>query len=87
MSHSVDPPSFCVECFLYFVVVCVLVLRYCELCVMYVSFWSKIRPRSFLVRCHMYFLAAPRACMSRCDGDVICVGHDLNRCSGWWYVE
>ena len=22
----------------------------------------------------------------RCDGDVICVGHDLNRCSGWWYV-
>ena len=21
-----------------------------------------------------------------CDGDVICVDHDLNRCSGWWYV-
>ena len=25
-------------------------------------------------------------CVCRCDGDVICVGHDLNRCSGWWYV-
>ena len=24
--------------------------------------------------------------MCRCDGDVICVGHDLNWCSGWWYV-
>ena len=22
----------------------------------------------------------------RCDGDVICVGHDLNWCSWWWYV-
>ena len=20
------------------------------------------------------------------SGDVICVGHDLNWCSGWWYV-
>ena len=20
----------------------------------------------------------------RCDGDVTCVRHDLNRCSGWW---
>ena len=27
-----------------------------------------------------------RACVCGCDGDVICVGHDLNRCSGWWYV-
>ena len=24
--------------------------------------------------------------MCRCDGDVICVGHDLNLCSRWWYV-
>ena len=24
--------------------------------------------------------------MCRCDGDVICVGHDLNRCSGCSYV-
>ena len=22
----------------------------------------------------------------RCDGDVICVGHDLNWCSWWWYI-
>ena len=37
----------------------------------------------------MHFLAAlvlvcVYVCI--CDGDVICVGHDLNRCSGWWYV-
>ena len=24
--------------------------------------------------------------MCRCDGDVICVGHDLNRCSVWWSI-
>ena len=23
-------------------------------------------------------------CVCRCDGDVICIGHDLNRCTGWW---
>ena len=23
-------------------------------------------------------------CICGCDGDVICVGHDLNRCTGWW---
>ena len=28
------------------VVACVLVLRFCE-CVMYVRFWSKVRPRAF----------------------------------------
>ena len=28
------------------------------------------------------FLDFIRAC--RYDGDVICVGHDLNRCIGWW---
>ena len=27
-----------------------------------------------------------RDCVCRCDGDVICVCHYLNRCSGWWYV-
>ena len=32
------------------------------------------------------FLGCTRACVCCCDGDVICVGHDLNRCSGWWYV-
>ena len=24
------------------------------------------------------------ACVCRCDGDVICLGQDLNRCCGWW---
>ena len=33
------------------------------------------------------FLGCTRACVCRCDGDVICVGHDLIRCSGWWYVS
>ena len=32
-----------------------------------------------------YFLAA-RVLMCICDGYGICVDHDLNRCSGWWYV-
>ena len=30
------------------------------------------------------FLGCTRACMCGCDGDVVCVGHDLNRCTGWW---
>ena len=24
------------------------------------------------------------ACVCGCDGDVACVCHDLNRCTGWW---
>ena len=36
--------------------------------------------------CRYVFLGCKRTCVCRCDGDVICVGHDLNRCSGWWYV-
>ena len=27
------------------------------------------------------FFDCTRACVCRCDGDVICVGHDLNWCS------
>ena len=23
-------------------------------------------------------------CVCGCDCDVICLGHDLNRCTGWW---
>ena len=35
----------------------------------------------------MYFLAALLlVCVDRCDGDVVCVGHDLNWCSWWWYA-
>ena len=29
------------------------------------------------------FLGCTRACVCGCDGDVICVGHDLNWCTGW----
>ena len=31
-------------------------------------------------------LGCTRAYVCRCDGDVICVDHDPNRCSGWSYV-
>ena len=31
-------------------------------------------------------ISCTRACVCRCDGDVICVDHDLNRCARWWYV-
>ena len=34
----------------------------------------------------MYFPGCNHACVCRCDCDVICVGHDLNWCSWWWYV-
>ena len=30
------------------------------------------------------FLCCTSASVCRCDGDVMCVEHDLNRCSGWW---
>ena len=30
----------------------------------------------------MYFFECTRACVCGCD--VVCVGHDLNRCTGWW---
>ena len=30
----------------------------------------------------MYFCT--RTCVYGFDCDVVCVGHDLNRCTGWW---
>ena len=30
------------------------------------------------------FLGCTRTCVCGCDCDVICIGHDLNRCTGWW---
>ena len=33
--------------------------------------------------CMYFFPALVLVC--GCDGDVICVGHDLNWCSWWWY--
>ena len=106
------------------------------MCVLYVSFGSKVRPRTFgcialrsavlfilksrlllyaarsglnrvqvvlsgfSVRLFCFiqaktlcrygylyvFLGCTRACGCRCDVDVICVDHDLNWCSWWWYV-
>ena len=32
----------------------------------------------------MYLLGCTRTCVCGCDCDVVCVGHDLNRCTGWW---
>ena len=32
------------------------------------------------------FLGCTCVCVSGCDSDVICVGYDLNRWSGWWLV-
>ena len=103
------------------------------MCVMYVSFGSKVRPRNFrcvsmdsavlcilrsrlllysagsgvnrlqvvlsgssmrlilfcpgknLMYAWLYiFIGCTRACVCGCDGDVICVGHGLNWCTGWW---
>ena len=30
------------------------------------------------------FLDCTRACVCGCDGDIICVGQDLNWCTEWW---
>ena len=38
--------------------------------------------KNFLYVWLYIFLNCTRAC--GCDGDVICVGHDLNLCTGWW---
>ena len=42
--------------------------------------------KNFMLVWLYVFLGCTRACVRKCDGDVICVGHDLNRCSGWWCV-
>ena len=96
------------------------------MCVMYVSFGSKVRPRTFgcvAMGSAVLFISRSRlllysagsgvpvlsgftvglicfvqvntlcgygciyfsctgACVYRCDFDVVCIGHDLNRCSG-----
>ena len=81
------------------------------MCVLYVSFGSKVRPRTFgcvamgsallfIVRSRLLVYSAgsgvnrvlvvlsgflcTRTCVCGCDCDVICIGHDLNRCTGWW---
>ena len=98
------------------------------MCVLYVSFGSKVRPRTFgcvamgsallfIVRSRLLvysagsgvnrvqvvlsgfskmfcfvqtktlcslFLGCTRTCVCGCDCHVVCIGHDLNRCTGWW---
>ena len=101
------------------------------MCVLYVSFGSKVRPRTFgfvamgsallfivmsrllysagsgvnsvqvvlsgfrmrlfcfvqakTLSVWLYvFLGCTHTCVCGCDCDVVCVGHDLNRCTGWW---
>ena len=102
------------------------------MCVLYVSFGSKVRPRTFgcvamgsallfIVRSRLFvysagsgvnrvqvvlsgfsnrlfcfvqaktvwvwlyvFLGSTRTFVCGCDCDFICIGHDLNRCTGWW---
>ena len=44
-----------------------------------------VQAKTFCVYGCIYFLASLMlVCVCGCDGDVICVGHDLNRCTGWW---
>ena len=96
------------------------------MCVLYVRFGSKVRPRTFgcvamgsallcifrsillvysagsgvnrvlvvlsgfsmrLSFCRygcIYIFGCTLACVCGCDGDLICVGHDLDWCSWWW---
>ena len=85
------------------------------MCVLYVSFGSKVRPRTFgcvamgsaLLRSRLLvysaesgfsmrfhcFVQVKTLCMYGCilyffaalvHVAVICVGHDLNQCTGWW---
>ena len=43
-----------------------------------------VQEKNFMLVWLYVFLCCTRACVCRCDGDVICVGHDLNWCSWWW---
>ena len=43
-----------------------------------------VQAKHFLLVWLYIFLGCTRACVCGCDGDAICVDHDLNRCTGWW---
>ena len=43
-----------------------------------------VQAKTFSMYGCILFIGCTRACVCGCDGDVICVGHDLNRCAGWW---
>ena len=38
------------------------------------------------VQAKLYVHICTHACVCKYDGEVKCVGHDLNRCTGWRYV-
>ena len=52
--------------------------------VLYVSLGSKVRPRTFGYVAMFSAVLFIGACVCRCDGYVICIYHDLNRCSECW---
>ena len=43
-----------------------------------------VQEKTFMYVWLYIFPDCTRACVCGCDGDVICVGHDLNRCTGCW---
>ena len=43
-----------------------------------------VQAKTFCMYGRYIFLGCTRVWVCGCDGDVICVGHDLNRCTGWW---
>ena len=51
-----------------------------------VKLFCFVKKNFIYVWLYILFLGCTRACVSRCDGAVICVGHDLNWYSWWWYV-
>ena len=42
--------------------------------------------KNFMYVWFYIFLGFTRACVCRCEGNVIYIGDDLKWCSGWWYV-
>ena len=40
--------------------------------------------KNFMLVWLYVFLGCTRACVWGCNGDVVCVGHDLYRGTGWW---
>ena len=43
-----------------------------------------VQAKNFLYVWLYIVLGCTHACVCGCDVDVICVGHDLNRCTRWW---
>ena len=43
-----------------------------------------VQAKTFFLIWLYVFLGCTRTCVCGCDCDVVCIGHDLNRCTGWW---